>query len=114
MNHSKLTHQRQNKLMCGVKIKDSCSLKEWMGFSTEFNKIVSQYGMKGNIKSPVFTPDINKYYWVNYSNSGEMLQSAQAKFEGMRPQKEPESIIQSKIYDCLTLTSRETFAIINK
>ena len=99
----------------GVKIKDSCSLKEWMGFSTEFNKIVSQYGMKGNIKSPVFTPDINNYYWVNYSNSGEMLQSAQAKFEDNAAKKgSPENTIQTKIYDCLTLTSRETFAIVNR
>lgn len=74
--------------------------------------------LRGNFADPgihFFTPDINKYYWVDYSNSGEMLQSAQAKFEGNAATKgTPESIIQSKIYDCLTLTSRETFAIINK
>ena len=71
--------------------------------------------MKGNIKSPVFTPDINKYYWVNYSNSGEMLQSAQAQFENNAATKgTPENTIQTKIYECLTLTSRETFAIVNR
>ena len=123
-NHSRSVHDEPFEIdtskarqvdVWGVKIKDSCSLKEWMGFSTEFNKIVSQYGMKGNIKSPVFTPDINNYYWVNYSNSGEMLQSAQAKFEDNAAQKgSPENTIQTKIYDCLTLTSRETFAIVNR
>jgi hypothetical protein len=123
-NHSRSVHDEPFEIdtskakqvdVWGAKIKDSCSLKEWMGFSTEFNKIVSQYGMKGNIKSPVFTPDINKYYWVNYSNSGEMLQSAQAQFENNAATKgTPENTIQTKIYECLTLTSRETFAIVNK
>lgn len=123
-NHSRSVHDEPFEIdtsnakqvdVWGVKIKDSCSLKEWMGFSAEFNKIVSQYGMKGNIKSPVFTPDINKYYWVNYSNSGEMLQSAQAKFDKNSATKgTPENAIESKINECLTLTSRETFAIVNR
>ena len=123
-NHSRSVHDEPFEIdtskakqvdVWGVKIKDSCSLKEWMGFSTEFNKIVSQYGMEGNIKAPVFTPDINNYYWVNYSDSGKMLQSAQAKFEDNAAiNGTPDNVIQTKIYDCLTLTSRETFAIINR
>ena len=123
-NHSRSVHDEPFEIdtsnakqvdVWGIKIKDSCSLKEWIGFSAEFNKIVSQYGMKGNIKSPVFTPDINKYYWVNYSYSGEMLQSAQAKFDKNSATKgTPENAIESKINECLTLTSRETFAIINR
>lgn len=123
-NHSRSVHDEPFEIdtskakqvdVWGVKIKDSCSLKEWMGFSEEYNNIVSQYGMKGNIKSPVFTPDINNYYWVNYSNSGTMLQSAQAKFDDNAAKKgTPENAMDSNINDCLTVTSKETFAIINR
>ncbi|HCV48421.1 MAG TPA: hypothetical protein DGQ22_01265, partial [Rhodobiaceae bacterium] len=99
----------------GIKIRDNCSLQEWVALSGEFNDIVKPLGMKGNIKAPIITPDINGYYWVNYANSHSALQSAQAKFdsgsvvEGSKFQK-----IQQKVNECIYATSRETFTIIDK
>lgn len=123
-NHARATHDEPFEIdisnathldVWGIKIRDNCSLQEWVAFSGEFNDIVKPLGMQGNIKAPVITPDINGYYWVNYANSHLALQAAQAKFdagsveEGSKFQK-----IQQKVNECIYATSRETFTIIDK
>lgn len=123
-NHTRATHDEPFEIdvsnashldVWGIKIRDNCSIQEWVALSGEFNEIVKRLGMKSNIKAPVITPDINGYYWVNYANSHSALQSAQAKFdsgsvvEGSKFQK-----IQQKVNEFIHATSRETFTIIDK